>query len=86
LCRVIVLVLAAAYAVALGFLAIGRFGLLGQEPDPVAAVPLVLLGTPWIWLVDRAPQQFWPWLAAMAPMPTLLLLAAVCRAMAAKRT
>ena len=70
---------AGAYLLALGLLAIGTFGLFGQEPDPLAAIPVVVLGLPWNRLVDLTPERWWPWLAAMAPLMNLLLIVAVCR-------
>lgn len=44
----------AAYAAALLLLAIGTFGWLGQERDPLAAIFLLPLGLPWNLLADRA--------------------------------
>jgi hypothetical protein len=75
-CRAIVLVFAGVYLFAVAVLAIGMFG---QEPDPLAAIPVVLLGMPWNRLVDLTPERWWPWLAAMAPLLNLLLIAGACR-------
>ena len=42
------------YLVALMLLAIGTFGWLGQERDPLSGVFLMPLGLPWNILADRA--------------------------------
>jgi hypothetical protein len=63
---------------ALGLLAVGTFGLFGSERDPLAAVFLLPLGLPWQLWVDHAPEPFWPWLAMLAPLVNLLLLAGCC--------
>lgn len=40
------------YAAALGLLAIGTYGLFGQEQDPLSAVFLIPLGLPWNFVAD----------------------------------
>ena len=42
------------FAIALALLAIGTFGLFGQEQDPLSGVFLLPLGLPWNWLADKA--------------------------------
>ena len=82
MCRWLVAGFAAIYGVALAALAIGTFG---QDADPLAGVPVVLLGLPWNRLVDLAPERSWPWLAAVAPLANLLLLALLCRVLAGRQ-
>ena len=85
MCRLLVILFAAAYAVALAVFAIGKFGLFGQEPDPLAAILVVVLGMPWIRLVDYAPEPWWPWLATAAPLANLAIIAAICGAIGRAR-
>jgi hypothetical protein len=85
LCRAAIWLFAAAYAAALALFAAGTFGLAGTGRDPLAGVYLIPLGLPWNLLVDRAPEPYWPWLAALAPAANLVLLAALCRAVAGRR-
>ncbi len=77
-CRLLLTTFTALYLLALGLFAIGTFGLWGNEQDPLAAVFLLPLGLPWQLWIDRAPETLWPWLAALAPLLNLLLLAACC--------
>ncbi|WP_261400078.1 hypothetical protein [Leisingera daeponensis] len=56
-------------------MAIGTFGLFGQERDPLSAVYLVVLGTPWIQLAGSGG----PFAAALAPGANLLILLLICR-------
>lgn len=79
MCRILALLFVAAYGVALALMLIGTFGLFGQETGPLAAVFLVVLGLPWNRLADLAPERWWPWLAAVAPLANLAVLAALCR-------
>lgn len=77
MCRLLVILFAAAYAVALAIFAIGRFG---QEADPLSAILVVVLGMPWIGLIDYTPEPWWPWLVAAAPLANLAILTAICNA------
>lgn len=54
------------YLVALALLAIGTFGLFGQERDPLSGVFLMPLGLPWNLVGDRIGLAG-PWLAVLAP-------------------
>ena len=54
------------YTLALIQLAIGTFGLFGQEQDPLSGVFLIPLGMPWVWLGDKAGLTG-PALAILAP-------------------
>lgn len=47
LCRIATALFALAYAAALAVLAIGTFGLFGQERDPLSGAYVILLGLPW---------------------------------------
>lgn len=80
ICRIILGLIAAAWAVSLVLLLVGTFGLFGQEPDPLAGVFAVILGQPWVRLVDLAPEAAWPWLAALTPGINLALAHVLCRA------
>ena len=79
ICGWVLRALAVLYLLALVIFLIGTFGLFGQARDPLSGVFLVPLGWPWNRLVDLAPQPAWPWLAAIAPMMNLGLLAVLCR-------
>ena len=79
LCRWIVTAFAVLYAVALGLLAIGTFGLLGQARDPLSGVFLLPLGLPWTLLGGAILTDPPPWLLVAAPLLNLLILAAACR-------
>ncbi|OBV10589.1 hypothetical protein I603_1802 [Erythrobacter dokdonensis DSW-74] len=52
--------------IALALLAIGTFGLFGQERDPLSAVFLLPLGLPWNLVGDRIGLAG-PWLPILAP-------------------
>ncbi|WP_108259921.1 hypothetical protein [Mangrovicoccus ximenensis] len=70
---------AVAYLAALALLAIGSFGLFGQPRDPLAGVFLMPLGLPWGLWTGAAAEGLRPWLAALAPLLNLVLLALACR-------
>lgn len=82
ICRGLVIGFAGAYALALGLLAIGTFGLFGQERDPLAGVFLLPLGLPWTYLLDPIARDGSPWIAIGAPGINLSLLWALCHAVA----
>ena len=79
MCRWFVRVFAALYVMALGLLAIGTWGLFGQERDPLSGVFVVLLGLPWHRFIGGMPDGILPWLAAVAPLLNLVILAFICR-------
>ena len=54
------------YAMAGALLAVGTFGLFGQERDPLSGVFLIPLGLPWNLLGDRLGLGG-PWVAILAP-------------------
>jgi hypothetical protein len=80
-CRLLLAVFLLLYLVALGLLAVGTFGLLGSERDPLAGVFLMPLGLPWNLLLGGFPEPLRPWLAAAAPAVNLLALWLTCRAL-----
>jgi hypothetical protein len=86
-CRWSVRIFTVLYAAALALLAIGTFGLFGNEPGPLAGVFLIPLGLPWNRLIDFLPESGWyPWLAAAVPLVNLAIIWGVCRASARRRT
>ena len=70
---------------ALALLLIGTFGLFGQERDPLSGVFLILLGLPWVSLLDGVSDGPKPWLAVLAPALNLFILMALCRAFSRKK-
>jgi len=79
ICKIAVIGFVVLYLIALGLLAIGTFGLFGQEPDALAGVFVVPLGLPWVKFVDLAPERAWPVLAALTPAINLAIIWAICR-------
>lgn len=51
--KIVFYIFAALYAIAAILLAIGTFGLFGQESDPLSGVFLLPLGLPWNILADK---------------------------------
>ena len=78
-CTWVVLIVGALYLVALALLLIGTFGLFGQERDPLSGIFLLPLGLPWNQFLDLASEPARPWLAALAPLLNIGILAALCR-------
>ncbi len=78
-CTWVVLIVGALYLVALTLLLIGSFGLFGQERDPLSGIFLLPLGLPWNQFVDLASESARPWLAALAPLLNIGIVAALCR-------
>ena len=83
MCRGVLIGFAVGYALALGLLTIGTFGLFGQEKDPLAGVFLLPLGLPWVYLLG--PTEGSPWIGIAAPGLNLALLWALCLAFARHR-
>ncbi|MCT8329367.1 hypothetical protein [Albidovulum sediminis] len=79
ICGWVLRAFAVLYLLALVIFLVGTFGLFGQTRDPLSGVFLVPLGWPWNRFVDLAPQSTWPWLAALAPLVNIGLLALLCR-------
>jgi hypothetical protein len=79
LCRTVVGLFALAWLASLALLAIGTLGLFGSERDPLAGAYVVALGLPWVTWLDGLPEAVRPWLAALAPLVNLAMLALLCR-------
>ena len=79
LCRILAMLFAVLYLLALAVFITGTFGLFGVEPDPLSAIYLIPLGLPWSRFIDQAVHELWPWLAAAAPALNLAIIALVCR-------
>ncbi|SDI45897.1 hypothetical protein [Alloyangia pacifica] len=75
-----------AYMAALGLFVLGQFGLFGTPRDPLAGVFLVPLGLPWNRMIDAFPEAAWPWLAALAPLLNILLVALLRRGVSSANT
>nr|WP_240989348.1 hypothetical protein [Salipiger mangrovisoli] len=69
-----------AYLAALAIFLLGQFGLFGIDRDPLAGAFLIPLGLPWNRMIDPFPEPLWPWLAALAPLLNILLVALLRRA------
>lgn len=78
-CKWAVRIAGVLYLVALALLLIGTFGLFGQERDPLSGVFLMPLGLPWVIWLDGVPDSLKPWLAVLAPVLNIAILAAFCR-------
>lgn len=78
-CKVVLIGFIAIYLIALAILVIGTFGLFGQQPDPLSGVFVMPLGLPWNRLAFFAPDAFLPWVAVLAPLVNIGLIAAICR-------
>ena len=67
------------YIVALALLAVGTFGLFGNEQDPLSGVFLLPLGLPWNLLLPSTSEAAFPWVGVGAPLINLALIGLVCR-------
>jgi hypothetical protein len=79
MCKWVLRIYTVLYVFALILLVIGMFGLFGQPRDPLSGVFLIPLGLPWNQFVDLAPEPFWPWLTAAAPLLNIFLIGRICR-------
>lgn len=79
-CRVAAILFAMAWLAALGLLAVGTWGLFGQERDPLSGVFLLPLGLPWVLIADAAGVAG-PWAVTLAPGVNLALILGLCRAL-----
>lgn len=78
-CKWVVGIVGVLYLLALALLLIGTLGLFGQERDPLSGVYLIPLGLPWNQFTDGAPEGVRPWLAILAPLLNIVILAGLCR-------
>ena len=79
ICNWFIILFGLLYLVALALLLIGTYGLFGQERDPLSGFFLLPLGLPWNQFLDFASESARPWLAALAPLLNIGILAALCR-------
>ncbi|WP_292025489.1 hypothetical protein [Maritimibacter sp. UBA3975] len=84
-CRIVINLFAIAYLVALVLLAIGTFGLLGQEEDPLSGVFLLPLGLPWNLMIDPGDGRALVWVAILAPLVNVAILIVLCRFIGKRR-
>ena len=84
-CKWIVRIAGVLYLVALALLLIATFGLFGQERDPLSGIFLMPLGLPWVLWLDGVSDALRLWLAILAPLLNLAILAALCRALSGRR-
>ncbi len=86
ICKWVVRIFVVLYALALALLLVGTFGLFGQDRDPLAAVFLIPLGLPWVYMVDLFPEALRPWAAALSPLLNIAIIAFLCRIVRQRRT
>ena len=79
ICNWIIILFGLLYLAALALLLIGIFGLFGQERDPLSGIFFLPLGLPWNHFLDLASESARSWLAALAPLLNIGILAALCR-------
>ena len=68
-----------AYAISLALFFIGLFGLFGQPKDPLSGIFVLVLGLPWVRLLDGTPETIRPWVGLLMPAVNLALLYITCR-------
>lgn len=59
------------YILALIVWIVGALGLFGFDPNPLSGILLVLLGLPWVHMVDFAPKRILPIASAISPIINL---------------
>jgi hypothetical protein len=79
MCRLILTILSLLYGLALLLWLAGIFGWLGIEQDSLSGIFLILLGQPWVRLVDFLPEAVWPLASALSPAISLVVIAAICK-------
>ena len=72
--EMVLAIFALLYGVALVLYLIGIFGLFGSPSGPLAAVFLLPLGLPWIWLIDSLPEALRSWALAAVPDLNLVII------------
>jgi hypothetical protein len=73
-CNWVVKLFTAAYLIALFLFLAGRYGWFATDTGPLAGVFLMPLGLPWNRMLDGAPWQLLPWVAAGAPVVNIAIL------------
>ncbi len=86
LCRIVLVGFGVLYSLAMVLFLIGAFGLFGQERDPMSAAFLVILGQPWIRLVDSLSEAGRLVAMVLSPGVTLAVLWGLCRFAGRART
>jgi len=81
MCKILLWILIAVYIAALALLAVGTFGLFGQETDPLSGIFLVPLGMPWHFLSDYIPESMRVYVGVLAPLINIGILSIICRAL-----
>lgn len=79
-CRIIFVGIVALYVIALAFLAIGTYGLFGQDQDPLSGIFLIPLGYPWNFIsMASIPESALIWVGTLAPLVNIAILFWLCR-------
>jgi hypothetical protein len=79
MCQIVLVAFGLAYIAALAVGLVGTFGWFGQERDPLGWLFILPLGLPWVLMLDGADDVAGPWLASLAPLLNLAILALFCR-------
>ncbi|WP_380052472.1 hypothetical protein ACFE33_08930 [Falsihalocynthiibacter sp. SS001] len=77
--RILFWALVIGYVAALILLAIGMFGLLGQEKDPLSAVFLIPLGLPWNMFMEGAPDSVLIGVGLFSPLINIAIIGWLAR-------
>ena len=78
MCRAVFWIFVCLYGLALLLWLVGSFGLFGSPKGPMAGVFVVILGQPWVRLVDLLPGWLWPWAAALTPALNAVIIRGLC--------
>lgn len=78
MCRVVIWLFGLAWLASLFLLAVGTFGLFGQEKTPLAGVFLMPLGLPWTVMASSLNDQLLRIVAILAPGLNLAILTFLC--------
>lgn len=84
ICRVVTIVFAVAYLLALLVFLTGTFGWFGQDTDPLSGLFLIPLGLPWNLI--PVPEGWLTFSAIAAPLLNLVLIVFVCRRFAQSKS
>lgn len=85
-CKILTAGFGLLYLLAFLIFLISILGLFGQEPDPLSAAFVVILGQPWVRLADLLPEAARALWVALAPVVTLVLLRSLCRRFGRRQT
>lgn len=84
-CKWLVAIAVVVYLMAIGIGLIGTYGWFEQEQDPLSWVFVIILGQPWVSWIGDVSDPLSRWLAAVAPLLNLILLAGVCHLIFGRR-